>query len=303
MNDNSYSEKNTLVCCALVLTLGFVGVHKFYVGRARAGLVHILSSVFLIGFLIVFYDLFMIVTGRFEDKEGKILKAIPVKGVSEISEENIEGNDKHIQESESVDPEIVGDLSITDQEEVEESVLINTLKSLSIEEAKLLLYGLLASVGDGELSEGELVKLKELVFDSPDFLSFSQKMGFELTWNRHIAFQQYILLILNSIEGDGTATLGEDLKEQIKALLAGLKDESIKIEDKEAFVEELKSIPQREFSFEYEEGSLTPKEQSFISLVENELGLQKHAVVGTLFLLVLMGLLGFGVYYFWDLFF
>ena len=78
MSDNKFSEKSTLTCCLLVLFLGFLGAHKFYVGRKKAGFLHILASAFLIGLLITLYDFFMIFSGRFVDSEGKTLKAIAI---------------------------------------------------------------------------------------------------------------------------------------------------------------------------------------------------------------------------------
>ena len=92
MSNNKFSEKSTLTCCLLNLFFGVVGAHKFYVGRKKAGFLHILASAFLIGLLITLYDFFMIFSGRFVDSEGKTLKAIPFLSEGETYDERVAAN-------------------------------------------------------------------------------------------------------------------------------------------------------------------------------------------------------------------
>ena len=63
------SDFNRLTTFLLCLLLGFLGVHRFYVGRAGSGLVWLLTlGVFSVGWI---YDLVMIATGEFLDEQGK----------------------------------------------------------------------------------------------------------------------------------------------------------------------------------------------------------------------------------------
>ncbi len=66
------SEKERLVALILCFFLGFLGVHRFYVGKVGSGIVQILT---LGGLGIwVLIDLISIFCGAFQDKEGRFLR-------------------------------------------------------------------------------------------------------------------------------------------------------------------------------------------------------------------------------------
>ncbi len=63
------SDFNRLTTFLLCLLLGFLGVHRFYVGRVGSGIVWLLTGgVLAVGWI---YDLVMIATGEFQDEQGK----------------------------------------------------------------------------------------------------------------------------------------------------------------------------------------------------------------------------------------
>ena len=65
------SEKKRLVAFLLCFFLGFLGIHRFYVGKVGTGILQIIT---LGGFGIwVLIDFIMILIGKFTDKEGSIL--------------------------------------------------------------------------------------------------------------------------------------------------------------------------------------------------------------------------------------
>lgn len=67
--ENNVSEKDWLVTLLLCLFLGYLGVHRFYVNKVGSGL----GQLFTFGGCGIwsFIDLIMIITGNFEDSEGK----------------------------------------------------------------------------------------------------------------------------------------------------------------------------------------------------------------------------------------
>ena len=65
------SEKKMVTCLLLIFFLGFVGAHRFYVGKpATAVLFLFTGGGFLVWFII---DLIHICTGSFTDHDGKRL--------------------------------------------------------------------------------------------------------------------------------------------------------------------------------------------------------------------------------------
>jgi len=65
------SEKKILPAFMLCFFLGFLGIHRFYVGKTGSGIAQILT---LGGLGIwVFIDWIMIMCGSFKDSEGKPL--------------------------------------------------------------------------------------------------------------------------------------------------------------------------------------------------------------------------------------
>ena len=62
------SDKRILPAFLLCFFLGFIGVHRFYVGKVGTGLVYFFTfGLFGIGWL---YDFVMILIGSFQDKAG-----------------------------------------------------------------------------------------------------------------------------------------------------------------------------------------------------------------------------------------
>ncbi len=66
------SDKDRIVALILCYFLGFLGVHRFYVGKASSGIVQMLT---LGGLGIwVMIDLVSIFCGAFQDNEGRFLR-------------------------------------------------------------------------------------------------------------------------------------------------------------------------------------------------------------------------------------
>jgi TM2 domain-containing membrane protein YozV len=66
------SDKNGIVCLLLCIFVGYLGIHRFFVGKMGTG---ILMIVTIGGFgLWTLIDLIMIVCGKFTDSEGTAIK-------------------------------------------------------------------------------------------------------------------------------------------------------------------------------------------------------------------------------------
>ena len=70
--DKNASDKNWLVTTILCLCLGFIGAHRFYVGRMGSAILMLLTWGGLGIWALI--DLLVIISGNFKDSEGKIIK-------------------------------------------------------------------------------------------------------------------------------------------------------------------------------------------------------------------------------------
>lgn len=69
---NGTSEKSKTTAALLCFFLGGLGIHRFYVGKVGTGIVWLLTLGCVgIGALV---DFIMILTGKFKDKNGELLK-------------------------------------------------------------------------------------------------------------------------------------------------------------------------------------------------------------------------------------
>lgn len=72
--DNSYSDKSWELTLVLSAFLGFLGIHRFYVGKKATGVIYLFTAGgFMIGW---FTDAILVLTGHFTDKNGNIISNI-----------------------------------------------------------------------------------------------------------------------------------------------------------------------------------------------------------------------------------
>lgn len=72
VKNNIHSSKSRLVALLLCLFLGWLGIHRFYVGKAGTGILYLLTGGFFgIGVLI---DFILILVGSFTDKMGHFVQ-------------------------------------------------------------------------------------------------------------------------------------------------------------------------------------------------------------------------------------
>ena len=73
MNDIAVSDKGFVPALLLCFFFGFLGVHRFYVGKIGTGLLMLITFG---GFGIwALVDFILIVVGSFTDKQGRVIKA------------------------------------------------------------------------------------------------------------------------------------------------------------------------------------------------------------------------------------
>lgn len=72
--DLEVSPKNKTVAALLAIFLGWCGAHRFYVGKVWTGVLMFLLSFIWIGIIWAIIDFVMILTGKFTDSDGFLLK-------------------------------------------------------------------------------------------------------------------------------------------------------------------------------------------------------------------------------------
>ena len=71
-SDPNKSSKDWLVCLLLCFFLGYLGIHRFYVGKTGTGVAQLLTGG-LCG-LWTLVDFVMILLGKFTDEDGKVIR-------------------------------------------------------------------------------------------------------------------------------------------------------------------------------------------------------------------------------------
>lgn len=72
MSEEDLSPKGQLTAALLCCFFGVLGVHRFYVGKTGSGIVQLLTLG--CGGIWTLIDLMTILTGKFKDKDGKLVK-------------------------------------------------------------------------------------------------------------------------------------------------------------------------------------------------------------------------------------
>lgn len=83
------SPKSRTITLVLALIVGFLGIHRFYVGKTGTGVLQLLISVIFgsvtaglgigLGWVWALIDIFVIVAGNFTDKQGRKILSWEVK--------------------------------------------------------------------------------------------------------------------------------------------------------------------------------------------------------------------------------
>ena len=70
--DPNKSTKDWLICLLLCFFVGYLGIHRFYVGKTGTGIVQLLTCGGCGIWALI--DLIMIILGKFTDEYGKVIK-------------------------------------------------------------------------------------------------------------------------------------------------------------------------------------------------------------------------------------
>ena len=72
MQSSQYSNRDWLVTLLFSIFLGYLGIHRFYVGKIGTGILYLLTAgLFGIGYLV---DFIKIICGKFTDKDGNAIR-------------------------------------------------------------------------------------------------------------------------------------------------------------------------------------------------------------------------------------
>lgn len=70
--DPDRSQKEWLICLLLCVFAGYLGIHRFYVGKTGTGILQLLTCGGLGIWVLI--DLIRIILGNFKDEYGKVIK-------------------------------------------------------------------------------------------------------------------------------------------------------------------------------------------------------------------------------------